>query len=459
MALAFALATIPVLGQSHAVSVAQFLTMRVKIGNFFIFLGLLMLWHTLFSAFGLYESRRLSSPGADSRDIVMATSLGTLSLYVAAMILHIHMATPTFLVAFWVLSTLMLVCGRLTLRVLLAQTRLRGRNLRDMLVVGTNSRAIEFAHKVQIRPELGYRVIGFADRQWTGIDPFRQAGYTLACDLDSLPAFFRKNVVDEVVIALPMRSFHEDASRIAAVCEEQGIVFRVLSNLFNLKLAHARAEESEGDSWITHYVGICEGWPSVMKRALDFLVALVGVIVLSPIMLLAALLIKIASSGPILFKQERIGQNKRKFTIYKFRSMIIDAEKKMQHIEHLNEVSGPVFKIKLDPRVTTIGKLLRKTSIDELPQLINVLKGDMSLVGPRPLPVRDYEGFSEDWHRRRFSVRPGITCLWQVSGRSSLPFEKWMELDMQYVDKWSLWLDLKILAKTVPAVLKGAGAA
>ena len=171
-------------------------------------------------------------------------------------------------------------------------------------------------------------------------------------------------------------------------------------------------------------------------------------------MLLAAALIKITSPGPVFFKQMRIGQNKRKFTIYKFRSMAVDAEDKMRQLEHLNEVSGPVFKIKQDPRITPVGKFLRKTSIDELPQLFNVLKGDMSLVGPRPLPVRDYEGFSEDWHRRRFSVRPGITCLWQVNGRSSIPFEKWMEMDMQYIDKWSLWLDLKILARTIPAVLK-----
>jgi len=139
--------------------------------------------------------------------------------------------------------------------------------------------------------------------------------------------------------------------------------------------------------------------------------------------------------------------------------MVQDAEAKLREIEHLNEVSGPVFKIKDDPRITTVGKFLRKTSIDELPQLINVFRGEMSLVGPRPLPVRDYEGFDQDWQRRRFSVRPGITCLWQVNGRSSIPFERWMELDMEYIDKWSLWLDLKILAQTIPAVLRGSGAA
>jgi len=139
--------------------------------------------------------------------------------------------------------------------------------------------------------------------------------------------------------------------------------------------------------------------------------------------------------------------------------MVVDAEKRMKEIEHLNEVTGPVFKIKNDPRITPLGRILRKTSIDELPQLFNVLKGDMSLVGPRPLPIRDYEGFNEDWQRRRFSVRPGITCLWQIGGRSSISFEKWMELDLQYIDKWSLKLDLEILVKTIPAVLRGSGAA
>jgi lipopolysaccharide/colanic/teichoic acid biosynthesis glycosyltransferase len=157
--------------------------------------------------------------------------------------------------------------------------------------------------------------------------------------------------------------------------------------------------------------------------------------------------------------QKRLGLNKRRFDVYKFRTMVVDAEARLPDLEHLNEVSGPVFKIKNDPRITRIGRFLRKTSIDELPQLFNVLRGEMSLVGPRPLPVRDYEGFNEDRQRRRFSAKPGITCLWQIRGRSSIPFEQWMELDLQYIDKWSLWLDLEILMRTIPAVLKGSGAA
>ena len=457
--LAFGLATVPTFGVGHTISMADFFSMRVKVGNFVIFLGLIILWHALFSMCGLYDSRRLSDRLAEVADILKATSLGTLCLAGASLLFRIRMATPAFVVVFWALSTLMLVCSRLMMRAVLAQTRLHGRNLRHMLIVGSNARALQFADKIQARPELGYRVIGFADQPWDRAGQVSERGYSLACNLDSLPEFLRKNVVDEVVIALPIRSFHDDASRIAALCEEQGILFRVLSNMFNLKIARSRAEELEGDSWITHYTGAADGWPLVVKRILDFLLALVALTVVTPVMLLVALLIRVTSPGPVLFAQKRVGHNKREFLIYKFRTMVADAERKMQDLEHLNEVSGPVFKIKNDPRITPVGKFLRKMSLDELPQLLNVLKGDMSLVGPRPLPVRDYEGFSEDWHRRRFSVRPGITCLWQVNGRSNIPFETWMELDMQYIDHWSLLLDLKILARTIPTILRGAGSA
>jgi lipopolysaccharide/colanic/teichoic acid biosynthesis glycosyltransferase len=178
-----------------------------------------------------------------------------------------------------------------------------------------------------------------------------------------------------------------------------------------------------------------------------------------PFLLVIAILIKLTSPGPVFFIHDRVGLNKRRFPLIKFRTMIPDAEEKMAELEERNEVSGPGFKIKNDPRITKIGKFLRKTSIDELPQLWNVLKGDMSIVGPRLLPARDYNGFDEDWHRRRFSVRPGITCLWQINGRSDISFDKWMALDMKYIDHWSLWLDVKILILTVPAVLRGSGAA
>jgi exopolysaccharide biosynthesis polyprenyl glycosylphosphotransferase len=197
----------------------------------------------------------------------------------------------------------------------------------------------------------------------------------------------------------------------------------------------------------------------VVKRVFDCLFSGLLLVLLAPVFLVVAVLVKCTSPGLVLFRQTRVGLNKRQFQIYKFRTMVDNAEQIQDELLPMNEMAGPVFKITNDPRVTPLGRILRKTSIDELPQLFNVLKGEMSLVGPRAMSLRDYQLFDQDWQRRRFSVKPGITCLWQVNGRSSIPFDEWMELDMQYIDKWSLWLDFKILARTVPAVLRGTGAA
>jgi exopolysaccharide biosynthesis polyprenyl glycosylphosphotransferase len=460
MVVAFGLATLPVLYETDAASITSFLSMRIRVNDFLIFLALLTVWHVTFSSFGLYLSHRLDRPRAEMANVIKATSLATGIMLAAALVFHITMVTPVFLTVFWAVSTIFVVLSRLILRSTLKQVRVRGRNLRHVLVVGTNARALEFARKAESMPELGYRVIGFADDPWEGIEDVRNAGYTLVSSLEDLPNFIRHAVVDEVVMALPIRSYYFHASRLASLCEEQGIIMRFPSAIFDLKVARSKAEEFvEGDSLITLYTGTPDGWPMMIKRAIDFTVSLVVLILLAPLFLLVGVLIKLGSDGPVFFVQKRMGLNKRKFSLFKFRTMVPDAEARLAQLEHLNEVSGPVFKIKDDPRVTPVGKFLRKTSIDELPQLINVLRGEMSLVGPRPLPVRDYQGFDKDWQRRRFSVRPGITCLWQVNGRSSIQFEQWMELDMQYIDKWSLWLDFKILAQTIPAVLRGSGAA
>ena len=458
MVVCFGLATVAVSHNSPSGSLAEFLSMRVKVSNFLIFGLFLLSWHVIFSSFKLYASHRLSRRRDEIIDIVKATSLGTFIVLVAAVLLHIRMATSTFLVLFWAASTIATVGSRVLMRTFLKGARLHGRNLRNMLIIGTNQRALQFAKKIDAKPALGYRIVGFVDEPWGGIAEFLRTGYPLSCDFAGLPALLRSSVVDEVVLAVPVRSLHSRASEIAALCEEQGIAVR-LFDVFDFKASQSRAEEFEGHSVITHFRGSVDGWAGVIKRGIDIAVSSLALILVSPVLLMTALLIKLTSPGPVMFFQNRLGLSKRHFAVCKFRTMVVDAEKRMTEIEHLNEVSGPVFKIKNDPRITSIGRVLRKTSIDELPQLWNVLKGDMSLVGPRPLPVRDYEGFSQDWQRRRFSVRPGITCLWQVNGRNSIPFEQWMELDLQYIDKWSLWLDFEILLRTIPAVLKGSGAA
>lgn len=459
LGLSFALAAIPVSRLTAKVSFLSFLSMRIKVQNMLILLALMLGWHFILSMFGLYQSKRLADKWSEVKDVLKAISLGTVAVIVAALLFRIRMVTPIFILVFWALSSSISISSRLLLRAFLKRVRSHGRNLRQMLIVGTNPRAVRFARSIEGMPELGYRLIGFVDEQWAGIKDFLATGYSFATDLDRFPTFLREHVVDEVALALPMRTCYPKASEIVAQCKEQGILVRFLPDIFDVTPAQSDGDVRGDNIAIPVYADHLEGWPIVAKRLLDIVISLTMLIVLSPLFLIFALLIKLDSRGPVLFAQERIGLNKRRFRIYKFRTMVTGAEKMQSKLEELNEVSGPVFKIKDDPRTTRVGKVLRRASIDELPQLFNVLMGSMSLVGPRPLPVRDYQGLEQNWHRRRFSVRPGITCLWQVNGRSSVHFEKWMELDMQYIDHWSLWLDLKILAKTMPAVLRGTGAA
>jgi exopolysaccharide biosynthesis polyprenyl glycosylphosphotransferase len=456
--LCFGLATLP-LSHWDTMSVGHFLSVRIRLINFFTFSALVLLWHFCFVASGLYESSRLSATRWHLLTAAKATAAAAAVLAVFALLFNVRMVTPAGVARFWAFSTILFAAGRIALRESLGAVRRHGRNLRYVLIAGTNQRAVQFAKRLQHKPELGYRVLGFVDEPWEGTDLSSLDSDALCFSLDNIADFLRQNVVDEVAMYLPLRSFYETAARVAELCELHGIMMRFDPDIFNLKTARPRNEIFDGDPMTIAHTGKVEGWPSLVKRSMDVVGSLVLLTVLSPILLCAAVLVKVTSRGPIFFLQERVGFNKRKFKVFKFRTMVPEAEKLLANLEHQNEVAGPVFKIKKDPRITPVGSFLRRSSIDELPQLLNVLRGEMSLVGPRPLPVRDYQGFNQDWQRRRFSVRPGITCLWQINGRSSIAFDQWMELDIQYLDEWSLWLDFKILARTIPAVFKGSGAA
>jgi exopolysaccharide biosynthesis polyprenyl glycosylphosphotransferase len=264
--------------------------------------------------------------------------------------------------------------------------------------------------------------------------------------------------VDEVLVLLSPKSYRSLVEKIVSRCEEEGVLVRVRAEMFELRTAKAYADELEGLPVLTIRSGPQDDWGLAIKRFVDFLGSLALLFILAPLLALVAALVKLDSPGPVFFSQERVGLNKRRFNMLKFRTMVDGAEKRQAELEELNEAEGPVFKIKSDPRLTRIGKYLRRYSIDELPQLINVLKGDMSLVGPRPLPVRDVERIDIASQKRRFSIKPGITCLWQVNGRSDIGFEEWVRLDLQYIDQWSLGLDMLILLKTIPAVFRGPGA-
>ncbi len=439
-------------------SFAAFFAMRIKLSNLVVFLGLFYFWHLIFSAFGLYGSRRLGNRREEAGVALKATSTAALLVGFFATFFKLEMVTPAFIAVFWIAGTSAIILSRLALREFLRRARMHGRNLRHLLIIGTNARAMEFAGAIEGRPELGYQLVGFVDQQWAGNSAMGKNGNSIVTDLEHFPEFLRERVIDEVAIALPMKSFYSQAACIVAQCQEHGVIVRVLANIFDIQKGSVNNSQFGGISVATFSPHSSEGWPMFCKRLLDVCVSSLLLVVLWPIFMIVSALIKLDSRGPIFFAQDRVGLNKRRFRMYKFRTMVDDAEKKQSELESLNEADGPVFKIKNDPRITRVGKILRKSSIDELPQLLNVLVGDMSLVGPRPLPMRDYFGFDQDWVRRRFSVRPGITCLWQVNGRSSVSFKEWMELDLHYIDHWSLWLDVKVLVKTIPAVWKGVGA-
>lgn len=456
MVATFLVAAAVIIHPIDALTFTRLLSLRIKVQNVIVFTGFLLTWYLIFSLSGLYRSKRLSGGYGQATDVVRSVGLGTLVIYVVSLLMDITFVTPGFIGMFFTAVVSMSVASRLLLRYVLHRARLRGRNLRHLIIAGTDRRAMEFADKVSARRELGYNLLGFVgDGPSSRIEA---KGYRLLAGFHHFADFLRENVVDEVIVCLPIPRRYDEAALIVSECGKQGVLVRFFADIFKPGRGRITTDTFDGSPVMTLYSSPVQGMARFLKRAIDVVFTVAILTVVSPVLLIAAFLIEAGSPGPVFFIQDRVGLNKRRFRLYKFRTMVSDAERKQAELEHLNEVTGPVFKIRNDPRITKVGRFLRKTSIDELPQLFNVLKGDMSLVGPRPLPVRDYEGFSEDWHRRRFSVRPGITCLWQVNGRSSLPFDRWMELDMAYIDNWSVWLDLKILLKTVPAVLQGSGA-
>ena len=299
----------------------------------------------------------------------------------------------------------------------------------------------------------GLKIMGYVDASTErSIEPHGD----ILGSISDLSGIFDNNIVDEIIF-VGDRPNLEALDRILELCSEQGIRARLAADFFPAKVSNLSMEFLENVPVIT-FSSAPEHAPSLLlKRVLDIIVSAIMLGVLTPFLLIIGLMVKLSSKGPVIYRQVRCGLYGRKFILYKIRSMYDGAEDVLWEIRHLNEMAGPVFKMRNDPRVTPLGRFLRKSSIDEWPQFWNVLKGDMSLVGPRaPLPdeVKEYTR----WQRRRLSVKPGITCLWQVSGRNEIDFHEWMKLDLHYIDNWSLLLDIKILLRTFPVVLIGKGA-
>ncbi|MGB7768604.1 MAG: sugar transferase, partial [Verrucomicrobiia bacterium] len=261
------------------------------------------------------------------------------------------------------------------------------------------------------------------------------------------------------VLLSAKHTYFEQVEYVIRACELEGVEVWLVADFFATQISRTSFDELLDRPLLIFRTTPEASWQSVLKHVMDLAGAFVLLILLSPLFLLIAIAIKLTSPGPVFFQQQRSGQNGAPFTLYKFRTMITNAEQFKHELEAMNEMSGPVFKVTNDPRITRLGKILRRYSLDELPQFFNVLRGEMSLVGPRPLPVDEVRRFNDLAHRRRLSVKPGITCLWQISGRNQIKdFKDWVRLDLEYIDNWSLWLDLKILLRTIPAVFAATGA-
>jgi exopolysaccharide biosynthesis polyprenyl glycosylphosphotransferase len=457
MAACFAFAAILTAPDLNTATLREFAALRISIGNFAVFGLIITLWHLLFSVFGLYGDPLRWQVHRKAIEILKATSVGTCVIVLLAFLAKISFVDLRFVVIFWGGTSSLSVLVRLIIRELVLQHNSIQSRDRKILIVGVNNRSLTLARHIEADKLMGCRIVGFVDDTTEHADDFGSTGYQVVAGYDELSEYLAGMAIDEVLVCMPIKSRASDMTEVVSICEEQGIAVGILRDLFRWNLSRSQIRKIGDQVIFTVQPHSINRANAATKRSLDVVLSLLLIFAFLPVFLVAAVAVRLTSPGPVLFSQERVGLNKTLFRMLKFRSMVAEAESQQAALESFNEAAGPAFKIRSDPRVTPVGRLLRKYSVDELPQLINVLIGDMSLVGPRPLPLRDYARFSEDWHRRRVSVRPGLTGLWQVESRDHSSFDEWIKLDLRYIDDWSLSLDFQIMLKTVVVVLRGSG--
>jgi len=415
----------------------------------------LFAWWASLSASGLYESFRRKSFFEITWGIIKSGFFTIIVMAMTEFILKLNFVSRSFIGFFFVITCLALIIERFLIVSVLRCIRKKGYNSKNILLVGTGKRAKNFIKLVHKHNEWGFRVLGLidVDRDMLGK---MISGEKVIGVLGDISKILDEKVVDEVMFIVP-RSWLSMIEKSLLACEARGIRTNIAADFFNLNIARSISTEIEGMPLLSFQTTIGAEWQLLLKRIFDVTASLTGIILSLPIFLVLIIMIKSMSRGPAIFKQTRSGLNGRKFVMYKFRTMVEDAETKRAELEKFNNMNGPAFKMHNDPRVTRFGAFLRRTSLDELPQLFNVLKGEMSIIGPRPPLPSEVEKY-EIWQRRRLSMKPGLTCLWQANGRNNVDFDKWMKMDLEYTDTWSLSLDFKILLKTIPAVLFSVGA-
>jgi exopolysaccharide biosynthesis polyprenyl glycosylphosphotransferase len=398
----------------------------------------------------LYDSFRLRSILEELASTFRATFLASVALAVLIFLLNYKFTSRLFFGIFVFLSACFVAGQRVSARLLLRAARRRGYNYRNFLIVGSGARAQDISKTIREHSHWGLRVLGHIPEDGGVDDDSRQP---VVGTLERFASVLDRNVVDGVVFAVEHHQLGHVKDAFAH-CHQLGVPAYIFARPFDEFNGRVKMEDL-GTTNLIAYLRTCQNeYQLFLKRMFDLLLSLVLMAIFAPVMILVALLIKLTSKGPVIFPQVRVGRNGRLFTLYKFRTMIPGAEEMKVNLAGRNQMDGPVFKIQDDPRVTPIGRLLRKASLDELPQLFNVLRGEMSIVGPRPPVPEEVERY-EAWQRRRLSVQPGLTCLWQVNGRNAVDFQTWMKLDLEYVDNWSWLLDLKIILRTIPAMLRG----
>jgi exopolysaccharide biosynthesis polyprenyl glycosylphosphotransferase len=419
--------------------------------------GILAIWLFAGLSAGLYRSPEFSDPAGVARNTIRQTLAGTAALAVFLYLLKLGDVSRLFMLLFVLLNTVFLMIWRL------AAPRLIGLNAaakRHYVIVGTGVDAARFAQAIEADRTESSEILALISAGSEDPDPEfsdltgRGARLPIRA-LDELTPMLRERVVDEVIFATDPHATRQ-LEELFLICEEEGIKVRVVVNFFPGMISHVSLDKLHDLPLLTFSSTPDNDYLLFLKRLFDLAIACAMTLVFAPLSLPVIIAIRLSSKGPVLFSQERCGLNGRRFRLYKFRSMYQDAELRRAEIADLNEMDGPVFKCANDPRITPVGKYLRKFSIDEWPQIFNVIRGHMSLVGPRPpLPdeVREYK----PWQRRRLRMKPGLTCLWVLEGRNSLDFTHWMQLDMRYIDDWSLGLDCRILLRSIGHVLSGKG--
>ena len=417
--------------------------------------GVIVTWLVAGLAVGAYQIPPFHQAGWTIGRIVRQALWGSTAMIGLLYLLKLGDVSRSFMLLFAALNTVMLLAGRLLVPALGRGVAGGMSGKRNYVIVGTGDEAARVAQLVKAEGGPTARVLGFVKEARESSPPAVEAGRAQIWELGELSQLLKDHVVDEVIFAVDWQRMRE-LEPVFESCEEEGVKVRLVVNFFPNMVSQVSLDRLSDLPLLTFVTTPDNDYLLFVKRTFDVVVSLVMATLFAPPSLVVILAIRLTSQGPILFRQQRCGLNGRVFTLYKFRSMYEDAARRREEVAALNEMDGPVFKIANDPRITPVGRFLRKFSIDEWPQLINILKGDMSLVGPRPPLPEEVEQYKQ-WQRRRLRMRPGLTCLWALEGRNQLDFLSWMKADMHYIDHWSLALDLRILLRTIPHVLSGKG--